>query len=78
MAVLIVPRGETAEFYEFLSLSARANGVDMVIDRRHRKRRRAVSEGVGKRLASDDRRGPVPQRWERDGLIVVDDSPQPE
>ena len=72
MAVLIVPRGETAEFYEFLNLSARANGDEMVIDRRHRKRRRAGSEGVGKRLAPDDRRGPVPQRWERDDLIVLD------
>ena len=72
MPMLIVPRGETAEFYEFLSISARANGDQMVIDRRRRARRRPYSEGVGKRVAPEDRRGPVPERWERDDLIVLD------
>lgn len=72
MSILIVPRGETAEFYKFLNISAKANGDQMVIDRRRRARRRLHSEGVGKRLAPEDRRGPTPERWERDDLIVLD------
>lgn len=72
MSLLIVPRGETAEFYEFLSVTARTNGDQLVIDRRHRNRRRHRNTAVGKRQSTEDRRGPVPERWERDEVIVVD------
>jgi hypothetical protein len=72
MAVLIVPRGETAEFYEFLGLTARVNGDELIVDRRRRVRRRSRTKGVGKRQAVEDRRGPIPERWQRDDLIVVD------
>jgi hypothetical protein len=72
MSVLIVPRGETAEFYEFLSLTARTNGDEMIVDRRRRKRRRHQNTAIGKRQAEEDRRGPVPVRWQRDDLIVLD------
>ena len=72
MAALIVPRGETDEFYEFLSITARVNGDELIIDRRHEERRQHKSESVGKRQSGEDRRGPIPERWERDDTIVVD------
>ena len=72
MALLIVPRGETAEFYEFISLTARTNGDQLIVDRRQRLRRRHGNTAVGVRQATEDRRGPIPERWERDDLIVVD------
>lgn len=72
MAALIVPRGETAEFYEFLGITARANGDELIVDRRRTERRRHKNTAVGKRQAGDDRRGPIPERWERDDMIVVD------
>lgn len=72
MPVLIVPRGETAEFYEFLTLTAKVNGDELIIDRRRRHRRRHTNAAVGKRQSGEDRRGPIPKRWERDDLIVID------
>jgi hypothetical protein len=78
MAVLIVPRGETDEFYEYLSITARVNGDELIIDRRRDQRRQLKNTAVGKRLAPEDRRGPVPEKWERDDLILVDDDVQTE
>jgi hypothetical protein len=72
MAALIVPRGETAEFYEFLGITARANGDELIVDRRRRQRRRHKNQAVGKRQSPEDRRGPIPEQWDRDDLIVVD------
>ena len=72
MAALIVPRGETAEFYEFLSITARANGDELIIDRRRRHRRRHKDQAVGQRQSAEDRRGPIPERWGRDEVIVIE------
>ncbi|MCU1382194.1 MAG: hypothetical protein JWL71_891 [Acidobacteria bacterium] len=72
MAVLIVPRGETDEFYEFLSITARVNGDELIVDRRRCHRRRQKNQAIGKRQAPEDRRGPIPQKWERDEVIVLD------
>jgi hypothetical protein len=72
MAALIVPRGETAEFYEFLTITAKANGDELIIDRRRRHRRRHRNQAVGHRQSAEDRRGPIPARWDRDDLIVID------
>jgi hypothetical protein len=72
MAALIVPRGETQEFYEFLSITARVNGDELIIDRRRRERRRHKNQAIGKRQAAEDRRGPIPEQWERDEVIVID------
>jgi hypothetical protein len=72
MAVLVVPRGETEEFYEYLSITARVNGDELIIDRRRTERRRFRIQAVGTRTAQEDRRGPVPGPWERDQVIVVD------
>ena len=72
MAALIVPRGETEEFYEFLAITVRVNGDELIIDRRRRERRTHQNQAVGKRQSEEDRRGPIPARWERDDVIVVD------
>jgi hypothetical protein len=72
MAVLIVPRGETAEFYEFLGITTKANGDELIVDRRRKQRRRHRNTAIGKRQAAEDRRGPIPKRWQSDDLIVVD------
>jgi hypothetical protein len=72
MSLVIVPRGETDEFYEFLSITARVNGDELIVDRRRNQRRRFRNTAVGKRQAPEDRRGPVPEHWERDDVIVVD------
>jgi hypothetical protein len=74
MSVLIVPRGETDEFYEYLSITARVNGDHLIVDRRRGNRRRHKNAAVGKRQAAEDRRGPIPEKWERDDLIVVEDA----
>jgi len=72
MAALIVPRGETVEFYEFLRITAHTNGDELIIDRREGQRRQQTSATVGTRQAAEDRRGPIPARWERDEFIVLD------
>ena len=58
MVALIVPRGETDEFYEFLNITARVNGDELIIDRRRQERRRYKNQAVGKRQSGEDRRGP--------------------
>jgi hypothetical protein len=73
MSVLIVPRGETDEFYEYLSITARVNGDELIVDRRRSQRRRLKNTAIGKRHAAEDRRGPIPQKWERDDVLVVED-----
>ena len=72
MALLIVPRGDTDEFYEYLSITTRVNGDELIIDRRRVQRRELEDQRLGKRQAEEDRRGPIPERWQRDDLIVVD------
>jgi hypothetical protein len=72
VSILIVPRGETDEFYEFLSITARVNGDELIVDQRREQRRTHRDKAIGKRQASEDRRGPMPARWERDDLIVLD------
>jgi len=72
MAVMIVPRGETDEFYEYLSITARVNGDELIIERRRNQRRRFKNQAVGKRKAGEDRRGPIPEKWARYDPNVVD------
>lgn len=72
MAALIVPRGETAEFYKFLGITAKANGDDLIVDRRRRQRRRHRNQAVGKRQSLEDRRGPIPEQWDRDEVMVIE------
>ena len=70
MPILIVPRGFRAEYYEFLAVTTRANGDELVVDRRTSERRRNVNSRTGDRRGSD-RRGPPPVSWVRDGVIVL-------
>jgi hypothetical protein len=72
MAALIVPRGETDEFYEFLRITAKANGEQLIIDRRHNQRRRHSGHVIGTRQAREDRRGPIPEQWQRDEVILIE------
>ena len=72
MAALIVPRGETAEFYKFLSITAKANGDELIIDRRRRQGRRHKNQAVGNSQSAEDRRGPIPEQWDRDEVVVID------
>jgi len=70
VSVLIVPRGFHAEYYTFLALTTRANGDQLVVDRRASERRRLTHTKADDRRRSD-RRGPPPVTWARDGLIML-------
>jgi hypothetical protein len=67
-----VPRGFHAAYYEFLALTARANGDQLVVDQRASERRRLTHTKSDDRRSSD-RRGPPPVTWARDGLILLSD-----
>jgi hypothetical protein len=77
VSVLIVPRGQHADYYKFLGVTARINGDVLVVDRRGIERRQAERRQMprptpeSRRLT--DRRGPEPATWQRYGLIVVRD-----
>lgn len=71
MATLIVPRGLSEEYYEFLAITAGANREQILIDRRRGSRRGKHDVSMDERRAGDDRRGPVPEMWTRDSLIVL-------
>lgn len=69
--MLIVPRGETKEFYEFIAVTTRANGDSLVIDRRTAENRRVESYGAVREKRQVERRHPSPITWKRDAVIVV-------
>jgi len=71
MPVLVVPRGLSAQYYEFLDITARTNGEWIVVDRRLTHRRRQPQPATAERRSAPDRRGPVPPSWDEDGLIVL-------
>jgi hypothetical protein len=72
MATLIVPRGETPEYYSFLAITTRVNGDALVVDRRNADRRELQYSSSSERREGFDRRGPAPATWMRHGLIVTD------
>ena len=69
MAKLIVRRGMRPEYYGFLTMTAVANGDEVIVDRR-RRTASDPAEVVDPGLA--DRRGPRSERWIDDDVIVVD------
>jgi hypothetical protein len=69
--MLIVPRGETKEFYEFMSVTTHANGDELVIERRQRGRRLELY-GAAPEKRYTDRRGSVPAVLMQDDLTVID------
>jgi len=73
MAKLIVRRGMRPEYYGFLTMTAIANGDEVIVDRRRQTasdRVETVHPGI------PDRRGSRSERWIDDDVIVVD-GPQP-
>jgi len=68
MAKLIVRRGMRPEYYGFLTMTAVANGDEVIVDRRRHSRENA-SEAADPEFM--DRRGPRSERWIDDDVIVV-------
>jgi hypothetical protein len=68
MAKLIVRRGMRPEYDGFLSMTAVANGDEVIVDRR---RRGAENEPETADPEFMDRRGPRSERWIDDDVIVV-------
>jgi hypothetical protein len=74
MAKLIIRRGMGPQYYGFLSVTAAANGDELIVDRRrvafYRSR---TGPPVPK---SVDRRGPASEKWVDGDVIVVRDESQ--
>jgi len=68
MAKLIVRRGMRPEYYGFLSVTAGANGDEVIVDRRRRSAENGA-ESIDPEFM--DRRGPRSERWIDDDVIVV-------
>lgn len=68
---LIVPRGLSEQYYEFLGIASRANREEMIIDRRRAARRQRSLAATAERRGAWERRGPVPHTWTENDLIVV-------
>jgi hypothetical protein len=70
VAILIVRRGLSREYYDFLNVAVAANRDKLVIDRRRGEGRLQVDSGPDG-LDSTDRRAAPPETWTRDDVIVV-------
>jgi hypothetical protein len=68
MAKLIVRRGMRPEYYGFLSMTAIANGDEVIVDRR---RRAEESAPESLEPSFPNRRGPRSEKWIDDDVIVV-------
>jgi hypothetical protein len=69
MAKLIVRRGMHPEYYGFLSVTAVANGDELIVDRR-----RVVSSWPHDSppdVKTANRRGPASEKWIDEDVIVV-------
>jgi len=69
MAKLIVRRGMRSEYYGFLSVTAVANGDELIVDRR-RGMRASSDEGAAE-AETPDRRSPAPRKWIEEDVLVV-------
>jgi hypothetical protein len=69
MAKLIVRRGMRPEYYGFLTMTAVANGDEVIVDRR---RQTASDPADALHPGFPDRRGPRSEKWIDDDVIVVD------
>jgi hypothetical protein len=65
MSKLIVRRGMGAEYYEFLGVTAGANGDELIVDRRR------VAHVSRDGALQPDRRGPGSEKWIDEDVIVV-------
>ena len=69
MSKLIVRRGMRPEYYGFLSLTAVANGDEVIVDRRRSTNSRS-QDGPGEQ-ESHERRSPVSGKWIDEDVIVI-------
>ena len=69
MAKLIVRRGMRSEYYGVLSVTAVANGDELIVDRR-RGMRASSDEGAAE-AETPDRRSPAPRKWIEEDVLVV-------
>ena len=69
MAKLIVRRGMHPEYYGFLSVTAVANGDELIVDRRRVANYRPLHGAPEPETA--DRRGPASEKWIDEDVIVV-------
>ena len=69
MAKLIVRRGMGSEYYGFLSVTAVANGDELIVDRRRAAYYVARNGPSEPEVA--DRRGPASEKWIDEDVIVV-------
>jgi hypothetical protein len=71
MGAMIVRRGLDPSYYFFTEITVKANGMTLIVDRRHRERR---LEGWHARIErrTDDRRTEPPVSWTREGVMVID------
>jgi hypothetical protein len=67
MAKLIVRRGMRPAYYGFLSMTAAANGDEVIVDRRRAETRPPDTTTPG----FPERRGPLSEKWIDDDVIVV-------
>jgi hypothetical protein len=69
MSKLIVRRGMRPEYYGFMSVTAVANRDELIVDRRLAADSRYQDGASGQEIP--DRRGPAPQKWIDEDVIVV-------
>jgi hypothetical protein len=65
----IVRRDLSPEYYFFLEIFAKQNGVEVILDRRADERRKRVIRVFGDRRASD-RREPLPPTWRQADVVI--------
>jgi hypothetical protein len=73
----ILRRGLSPEYYFYVKIFARQNGLDFLIDRRVADRRRGAGH-VSQNRRSTDRRGPLPSTWNQADIVLPQsDTPEP-
>ena len=73
MRAMIVPRGLDPSYYFFTEITAKANDMAFIVDRRAGERRRAAPAADLERRARD-RRAEPPASWPQEGVIAVGSS----
>jgi hypothetical protein len=73
MNAMIVLRGLDPSYYFFTEITAKANDMVLIVDRRDNERRvRVLHTHIEQR--AKERRRPPPATWSRDGFMVVSDA----
>jgi hypothetical protein len=67
---VILRRGLDESYYFYMKITAKANGMAVIVDRRRRERRLGVAQTDLERRALD-RRAPPPGSWVKEGFIFT-------